>query len=140
MTISIFCDTVWFVSYPSRKKDGREQATIDLSSEAAAKINAFVAKRGGRGMKKEALSRLVNWFAELPDPEKSVTLGWVDEGMEQAYAAFLRRHADQLDGGVMLSDINRRKQGPVGASSADLGTPKTPPEIPAAEPQGSKHP
>lgn len=106
MTRKLFCVTVCFVSYKSRAKDGREQATIDLSSEAAAKINEFVARRGGRGMKKTALSKLVNWFAQQPDFVKSVTLDWVDEGMEHAYAAALRKLADNLDGGLAADRAN----------------------------------
>ena len=123
-----------FVAH-KRKGDGREQATIDLSAEAENKIKVFADARGAT--KKAVLSRLCSWFAEQPPLVKTVAMGWVDEGMEAAYAAALRKLADDLDGGQMLSDIKQQASPDPPVSSSAGGKPVIPPEKLSAELQES---
>jgi hypothetical protein len=80
-----------------QKGDGREQATIDLTDDAAKRVQAFVDLYGGRGMKKVILSRLVKWWAGLPDAAKGAVVGMVAKDVEAAHAAVLVRVADEVD-------------------------------------------
>ncbi len=89
---------------------GRGQMTIDLTTEAGNLLQSYVDSRGGKGIKKFILSKLVEWFAEQPSPVKSALMGWVDEGMESAYAIALRKLADDLD--PQLALINGKSEVP----------------------------
>jgi hypothetical protein len=72
-----------------KESTGRNTTSIELSPEAMQAIDAYVDKRGGRGMKKFVLSKLALWFAMQPEPVKSAVIGWMDEGIEIAYADLL---------------------------------------------------
>ena len=45
----------------------------------------------------DAASRILLWFCRQPDPVQSAVMSAVDRGMEHAYAAMLRRLADEVE-------------------------------------------
>lgn len=74
------------------------KTSIHLTQEAMDLLDRYVKKRGGKGMRMAVLSRMIEWFSEQPEVVKSVVLGWVDEGMDRAYATTLHKLANDLEG------------------------------------------
>lgn len=72
------------------------KTSVDISKQAIESINQWVGRRGGRGMRKHALSKLIQWFGEQPDSFKSIVTGMVDEDMTEDYANALRDIADRV--------------------------------------------
>jgi hypothetical protein len=90
---------MWYVvsvSEKSGQSSRRDQTSIDLTPEAARKIDAFVSERGGRGTKKFVVSKLVDWFARQPDTVKFAIIGWVPGDARSEYAGLLRHLADEI--------------------------------------------
>lgn len=89
----------------AKTKTSRRQTTIDLTDNAEELLERWLDRRGRKGLKKSVLSQLVGRFAASPDPVKSVLLGWMDEGLELAYAKYLRQLADDIEADAKTSVI-----------------------------------
>jgi hypothetical protein len=81
------------------KEAKRDQTTVNLTPDAHKLLNEYAERRGGRGLKKTIISRLLAWFVSQPDPVKSSIMGWVDGGMSDTYAQVLEKMAAELRSG-----------------------------------------
>lgn len=76
----------------------RRQTTIDLTEESLTRLETFISRRGGHGMKKAILSRLVEWFVAQSGPIQAMVSGWLDDQFAPIAAMELRAMADRLEG------------------------------------------
>lgn len=69
----------------------RNTAGYELTGEAQRVVDEYATSRGVS--KKTIVERVMRWFASQPPAVKSVVMGHVDEGVEEAYAKALERLA-----------------------------------------------
>ncbi len=107
----------------AKKTGDRSLSTIEVTDKAMARIDEYVNRRGGRGTKKLMLSRLLEWFADQPEPVKSAIVKWVDVGMEQAYSDALMALAVELK-----VQSNQHVPAPATTPTHETATQGTPPK------------
>lgn len=95
----IFLVRCQMMSLQDETEPERERITIDLTTEAVTQLRAYTDRRGGRGVRKAMLSRLVEWFLSQPDSVKSAVVGWADDDLRKAQADAIRKIADDVEHG-----------------------------------------
>jgi hypothetical protein len=75
----------------------RNTTTIAVPGGVMEDFDAFLGRFGGRGLKKDALGRLISWFVKQPDSVKQIILGWFPGDVAQSQSALLRDLANKVE-------------------------------------------
>jgi predicted CopG family antitoxin len=108
----------------SKKKPRRSLTSIELSPEDREIVNTFLRPYGGK-MQKQALGRLIQWFAAQAPSVKQAVLGWTPEDMNKQYAKLFRDMADKFDPPkgtralIVTNDVYRRLEQIAGKRSPE---------------------
>lgn len=74
----------------------RKLTSVEVPEDLMRKIDDFLRRYGGRGIKKQAISRLMAWFAMQPTPIKQLIMGWQADEFAAAYVAYLKSLIEQV--------------------------------------------